>query len=85
MDGFTPLRAWGKSKHRVYFVEHYYRMDEFYLILDMQMQELNSRFTEANTLLLLGMACLNPLNSFSNFDQDKILRLAQLYLDNLMN
>jgi len=29
--------------------------------------------------LLLAIACLNPTNSFSNFDKDKILRLARLY------
>ncbi|XP_016497426.1 uncharacterized protein LOC107816242 [Nicotiana tabacum] len=31
--------------------------------------------------LLLGVACLNPVNSFSSFDIEKILRLAELYPD----
>ena len=53
--------------------EHYYRVDVLYTILDMQMQELNSRFPEASTELLLGVACLNPANSFSSFDKEKIL------------
>jgi len=61
--------------------EHYYRIDVFYTILGMQMQELSSRFSEATTDLLLGVACLNPSDSFSNFDKNKILRMAQLYPD----
>ena len=61
--------------------EHYYRVDVFYTILDMQMQELNCRFPETSTELLLGVACLNPIDSFSNFDKDKILRMTRLYPD----
>ena len=45
------------------------------------MQELNSRFTEASTDLLLGLSCLSPTDSFANFDKGKILRMAQLYPD----
>ena len=42
-----------------------------YTIVDMQLQELNNRFSEANTDLLLCMACLNPSNSFVTFDKEK--------------
>ena len=44
MDDFTPLRAQEKCKRRVSSVtnEHYYRVDAFDSVLDMQMQELNS-------------------------------------------
>jgi len=31
--------------------------------------------------LLLGVACLNPIDSFSNFDKEKIVQMAQLYHD----
>ncbi|XP_028085988.1 zinc finger MYM-type protein 1-like [Camellia sinensis] len=47
---------------------NYYRAELFYTVLDMQIQELNARFTESNTELLLCVACLNPSNSFSSFD-----------------
>ena len=82
MDDFHVIRG-QRVNRRVSKVtnEHYYRVDVFYTILDMQMQELNSRFPEANTELLLGVACLNPVDSFSNFDKEKILRMAQLYPD----
>nr|XP_009763460.1 PREDICTED: zinc finger MYM-type protein 1-like [Nicotiana sylvestris] len=41
----------------------------------------SSRFDEVTTDLLLGVACLNPVDSFSTFDIEKILRLAELYPD----
>ena len=45
----------------------------------MQLQELNNRFSEANTELLLCKACLNPSNLFCAFDKQKLNRLAELY------
>ena len=45
----------------------------------MQLQELNNRFSEANTDLLRCMACLNPNNSFVAFNKEKLLRLAKFY------
>ena len=45
----------------------------------MQLQELNNRFSKANTDLLLCMACLNPSNSFVAFDKEKLICLAKFY------
>ena len=47
---------------------HHYRVELFYTVIDMQLQELNNRFSEVNIDLLLCMACLNPSNSFVAFD-----------------
>ncbi|XP_030505402.2 uncharacterized protein LOC115720392 [Cannabis sativa] len=58
---------------------HFFRIDYFNTVIDLQLQELNSRFNEANTELLLCLACLSPNNSFSAFDKGKLIRLAQLY------
>ena len=58
---------------------HHYQVELFYVVIDMQLQELNSRFTEVNTELLLCVACLNPCDSFIAFDKQKLLRLAQFY------
>ncbi|XP_059306281.1 uncharacterized protein LOC132057681 [Lycium ferocissimum] len=41
----------------------------------------NDRFNEERTDLLIGVACLNPVDSFSSFDINKILRMAELYPD----
>ncbi|XP_028062659.1 zinc finger MYM-type protein 1-like [Camellia sinensis] len=58
---------------------HYYRAELLYTVLDMQIQELNARFTESNTELLLCVACLNPSNSFSSFDRKKLIHLVEFY------
>ena len=57
---------------------HHYRVELLYTVIDMQMQELNARFTELNTEFLLCVACLSPSNSFSSFDKKKMVRLAEL-------
>ena len=50
----------------------------------MQLQELNNRFSKANTNLLLCMTCLNPSNSFVAFDKEKLIRLAKFYPSNFL-
>lgn len=40
---------------------------------------MDNRFTESSTELLMCVACLDPRNSFGNFDLHKLLRLAELY------
>ena len=58
---------------------HHYRVELFYTVIDMQLQELNNRFSEANTDLLLCMACLNPSNLFVTFNKEKLIRLVKFY------
>ncbi|XP_070667907.1 uncharacterized protein [Malus domestica] len=58
---------------------HYYRVDLYFQVLDTQLKELNDRFDEVNTEVLLCMACLSPVNNFASFDKAKIVRLAQFY------
>ena len=50
---------------------HHYHVELFYIVIDIQFQELNNHFSEANTDLLLCMVCLNPSNSFVTFDKEK--------------
>ncbi|XP_058204246.1 uncharacterized protein LOC131318464 [Rhododendron vialii] len=45
----------------------------------MQFQELNARFTEVNSELLLCVACLNPSNCFNDFAKEKLIRLVEFY------
>ncbi|XP_022855574.1 uncharacterized protein LOC111376802 [Olea europaea var. sylvestris] len=58
---------------------HHYRVDLFYSVIDLQLQELNDRFSKVNTELLLCVACLCPQDSFSSFDKKSLIRLAELY------
>ena len=57
----------------------HYRVELFYTVIDMQLQELNDHFSEANINLLLCMTCLNLSNSFVAFDKEKLIRLAKFY------
>ncbi|KAL0009732.1 hypothetical protein SO802_004840 [Lithocarpus litseifolius] len=56
---------------------HHYQVELFYTVIDMQLQELNSRIE--NSELLLCVACLNPNNLFSAFNKEKLIWLAQFY------
>ena len=58
---------------------HHYRVELFYTVIDLQLQELNNCFLEVNTDLLICMACLNPSNSFVAFDKEKLIHLAKFY------
>ena len=42
--------------------------------------ELNNCFAERSTQLLRCIVCLDPQNSFANFDEDKLIELAQIYV-----
>ncbi|XP_076912149.1 uncharacterized protein LOC143570369 [Bidens hawaiensis] len=57
---------------------HRCRADIFYQVVDLLLNEMNERFTKANSELL---TCLNPRDSFQTFDREKLLRLAELYSD----
>ncbi|KAJ9561799.1 hypothetical protein OSB04_006959 [Centaurea solstitialis] len=46
---------------------HHSQVDVFYSVIDMQLQELNNHFNEANTTLLLFLASLSPRQSFKSF------------------
>ncbi|XP_012854600.1 PREDICTED: uncharacterized protein LOC105974088 [Erythranthe guttata] len=58
---------------------HHYKVETFYTILDMQLGELNARFSDSTMELLVCIACLDPSDSFSHFDKDKLLRLVEFY------
>ncbi|XP_024632221.1 uncharacterized protein [Medicago truncatula] len=58
---------------------HHYKNDCLFSVLDLQLQELNARFDEENTKLLQCVSCLSPAKSFSAFDVNKLLRMAELY------
>ncbi|XP_019251318.1 PREDICTED: uncharacterized protein LOC109230253, partial [Nicotiana attenuata] len=56
-------------------------MNEVYSFcaIDLQLHELNSRFDVVTSDLLLGMASLSLIDSFANFDKDRIMKLAEYY------
>ena len=74
-DTFLTRGRPRRKAHEITNLNHY-QVELFYVVIDMQLQELNSRFTEVNTELLLCVTCLNPSDSFIAFDKQKLLRLA---------
>jgi hypothetical protein len=44
--------------------------------------ELNNRFAKRSTQLLRCIACLDPINSFDNYNEDKLVDLANMYAAN---
>jgi hypothetical protein len=73
--------ALGKSSRKAPNISHLHRyyVEIFCTVLDMQLQELNNQFDEANSELLLCITCLNPRNSFEAFDKERLVRLATFY------
>ncbi|PIN19602.1 hypothetical protein CDL12_07704 [Handroanthus impetiginosus] len=58
---------------------HHFQVEIFYQVINWQLKELNDRFSEINTELLICVACLSPRDSFSSFDKKKLVQLAKLY------
>lgn len=77
-DAFIPR---GRSRRKVQEVTnlHHFQVELLYAIIDMQLQELNNRFNEVNTKLILCVACSSPRDSFSAFDQKKLIQFAEFY------
>jgi hypothetical protein len=61
--------------------DHYYRIDTFYASIDSITIELDHRFNEVSSELLVCFSCLDPRNSFCKFDVDKLARIADIYYD----
>ncbi|XP_016488986.2 uncharacterized protein LOC107808937 [Nicotiana tabacum] len=80
-DDFYVNSRRSRCKVADHTILHHYRVDIFFMIIDWQVQELNARFNEVTTNLLVGVACLNPVDSFSSFDINKILMMVELYPD----
>ncbi|KAG8634293.1 hypothetical protein MANES_17G023647v8 [Manihot esculenta] len=76
----------GRSRKRLKSGEpmtylHHFRIDIFIKVIDVIAMEMDKHFTEANTELLRCVMCLDPSNSFANFDHVRLLQLAKLYSD----
>ncbi|XP_076914181.1 uncharacterized protein LOC143573086 [Bidens hawaiensis] len=58
---------------------HHYVVNNFNMVLDMQIQELGNRFNEVTTKLLTSMSSLSPSCNFSAFSKVNLLKLAGMY------
>ncbi|XP_072147466.1 uncharacterized protein [Setaria viridis] len=80
-----PVR--GRSRRDGFTITnlHHYRVGIFYVVLNKICAEMNHRFSEVTTELLMCFSCLDPKNSFSSFDVNKLARLAELYDEDFSN
>ena len=79
MDAMFLIRGRKGRKSQPITNLHHYCVEVFYVVIDMQLQDLNNRFTETSTELLHCVICLNLSNSFAVFNSKKLSRLAQFY------
>ncbi|XP_052114374.1 uncharacterized protein LOC107480086 [Arachis duranensis] len=66
-----------RRKKDVVTVEHHYRVDIFTSVIDFQLKELNSRFSEQATKLLILSTSLDPKDAFKLFSICNICNLAK--------
>lgn len=71
----------GKQSRRIEKVSnlHHFQVEIFYQMIDRQLQELNNRFTEVNSELLICVASLSLRDSFFAFDKEKLINLTRFY------
>nr|XP_009766042.1 PREDICTED: uncharacterized protein LOC104217471 [Nicotiana sylvestris] len=83
IDVLDTIVVDARSQRKVaeHTISHHYRVNVFIKIIDWQLHELKECFNEETTYLLMGVACLNPVDSFFSFDIKKILRVTELYPD----
>jgi hypothetical protein len=65
--------------------KHHYAVDCFNDVIDWLVQELDSRFSETTSQLLVCSAAFNPRDSFHAFDGETLMSLAKLYPNDFTN
>ncbi|XP_039135742.1 uncharacterized protein LOC120273164 [Dioscorea cayenensis subsp. rotundata] len=79
MEDHMRIRGRSRWEGQVITHFHHYRVEIFCEVIDLIAQEMQNRFPETSTELLLLLSCLDPRDSFSKFNIHKLLRLAELY------
>ncbi|XP_021757950.1 zinc finger MYM-type protein 1-like [Chenopodium quinoa] len=73
-DVMKSIRRQSRQKDIV-TMEHHYRVDIFFAAIDRQLQELNTRFSERATELLILSSALNPIDGYKSFNIEHICKL----------
>jgi hypothetical protein len=63
--------------------QHHFCYKIFNVVLDHLVVELSNHFGERSMELLKYIRCLDPWNSFTNFDKNKLVELTILYIDDI--
>jgi len=71
-------RPWNSRHQKDHITtEHYFRVEVFFVVIDNQLQELNSRFSDQAMELLTLCSALVPKDSCKTFDIDHICALVE--------
>lgn len=62
--------------------KHYYQVDCFNDVIDWILQELDNRFSETSSQLLICSSAFSPRDSFHDFNLENLMSLAKLYPSN---
>ncbi|KAK2402098.1 zinc finger MYM-type protein [Trifolium repens] len=79
MDEKIPVRGRSRLEGRTTTNLHHYRAEIFYVDVDTICVEMDHRFSNEGNIVFNCFSCLDPKNSFSKFDVDKLARLADIY------
>ena len=79
MNDNILARGYPRSSRKSVTCFHHYKVEIFNEVIDRNIAEMNNRFSETTTRLLICISCLDPRDSFSSFDHDKIIELASIY------
>ncbi|RZC11904.1 hypothetical protein D0Y65_011911 [Glycine soja] len=78
MDDEIPVRGRSRAEGRTITNLHHYRAKIFYVAIDKICVEMDHRFSEGSNIILDCFSCLDPKNSFSKFDVDKLAHVQSL-------
>jgi hypothetical protein len=81
LDDTHSATRFGRSRLEANQVtlEHFFKVELFFAIIDQQLQELNSRFSEQAMDLLTLSCALNPKGNYRAFNIDTISTLVERY------
>ncbi|CAJ2643438.1 unnamed protein product [Trifolium pratense] len=85
MNQEIPVRGRSRLEGKTVTNLHHYRAEIFYVAIDKICVEMDHRFSERSNIVLSSFSCLDPKNSFSKFDVDKLARLADIYHEDFSN
>jgi hypothetical protein len=85
MDEEIPVRGRSRLEGRTITNLHYYRAEIFYVVIDKICVEMDHRFGDTNKEVLSCFSCLDPKDSFSKFNVEKLCRLAEIYSEDFSN
>jgi hypothetical protein len=81
MDEAIPIFGRSRLGGDLITQDLYYHVDTFLAALDVILSEMDHRFNEVSSELLVSFACLDPREEYARFDVEKLARLTDIYVE----